>query len=762
MSKLVKVAAGVGLVALGALSGGVLFLPGTALAFTIGSSALIATGLSIIASTLLGPKGVGREERQASETSLQLGEVPRQAGFGRFATAGSLNDAFNFGGKYGTDWEVLSIALVDHECESLEGFYVNDDYVAFAGDGPVAGYNGQLEVYFRDGSAGQTLPAILTTNGPGWTASDVGTGITHVTVAYKADDPEAENPVWTAGRPRFLWVLKGKKCYISAKDGTVAGGSGTHRIDDPATWEWTDNPIDCRYNFQRGIYAGDDMTAPDQLLIGRGLSAIEAPPENAIAHAALCDEQVALKAGGSEKRYTFDGMIGADEDFLTVEGHFADSTAGIIRQPDGGIEVEPGGPKAVVAEITDHDILNLAEVELELFRGEADREWLNTVVPRYVAPEQKWSMHGAPIRRVYADVIEDGGPRSETLELKHVSRGTQAQRVGEIRRKLGRLLATGSLSLGPRFVELEEGDWIGWTSDRHFGGARRVFRIESYARDAKWHVRIQLREIAAAAYGFTAASDEEDDQAVANQQAAPGAIEAPGSAAWSVTAGKIDGLRGVQPALVIGGARDNDRANAIRLEVRKVGETDWRLAGDYSSKATDITIPGVADGTGHEVAVSYVVDGEVGARRVLPPVTTGDVAPAAYASVMISTSYVTDADPADGLVQATDTSISIESHTRTYADFEVAVTGGTLNTLDDGSTAIPADTLCHIYYDDEDRLGGAVALKATTSSQTAVLKQSTPFRHYVASIRTDVIGGSGTSSGGSAPPGWDPSDYNEP
>lgn len=587
------------------------------------TAALVMGGLSLLQATVLSPKTGGREERQASETSLQLGEVPRQAGFGTFATAGSLNDAFNYGGEYGTDWEVLSIALLDHECEALKGFYVGDDYVAFAGDGAVAGYKGQLEVHFRSGAWDQSVPPILLAQGPGWTAADRGRGLTHVTVAYKADEPEVKNPVWTGGRPRFLWVLKGKKCYIPAKDGTVTGGIGAHRIDDPATWEWTDSPIDCRYNFQRGIFAGNAIAAPDQLVLGRGLSAIEAPPENAIAHAAVCDEPVALKAGGSEKRYTFNGMIGADEDFLTVEGYFADAVAGIIRQPDGGIEVEPGQPKGVAAEITDADILNLAEVELEEFRGEADREWINTVVSRYVEPEQKWSMHAAPIRRVYADVIEDGGPRSETPELKHVTRGTQAQRIGEIRRRLGRLLATGALSLGPRFAELEDGDWIGWTSARHFKGGRRVFRIQSYSRDPKWHMRIQLREIAAAAFGFAASADEENAQAVANQQLPPGPIAAPGETAWEVRDGEIEGVRGVQPALVIGGARDNGRANAIRLEVRKVGETDWRLAGDYGANATDITIPGVADQVGHEVAVSYLVDGEVGARRVLAPVTTG-------------------------------------------------------------------------------------------------------------------------------------------
>lgn len=624
MGKVVKAAAGIGLIGLGAFTGGLAFLPGTALAFTVGSSSLVALGLSVVTSTLLSPKVRGAGERQAAETTLQLGETPRQAGFGRFATAGSLADGFNFGGQYETDWEVLLLDLADHECDALEGFYVNDEYVAFGGNGAVTGYSGQLEVYFMPGTAAQTYPSIVTANSD-FTNADNAKGVARAVVAYKADDPESENPVWTGGRPRFLFVLRGKKCYDPRKDSTVTGGSGAHRYNAPSTWEWTDNPAVCRYQYQRGIYALDQVDQPDQLLIGRGLSATEAPPERVIAHAAVCDELVALKGGETEKRYTFNGMIGADEDFLTAEGYFAAACGGIIRQPEGGIEVEPGQPKAVVAEITDLDILNLSQVELEFFRGEADSEWINTVTPRYIEPEQKWSIHSAPIRRDNADVVADGGQRIASPELKHVTGGTQAQRLAEIIRRMGRLGTTASIPLGPRFAELEEGDWIGWTSARHFGGARRVFRIENYSRDIKWHMALRLREISADVFGWTAATDEKDPLAVAVQQTPPPAIGEPGAGAWTFTAGAVTGALGSQPALFISGAIDDARAEKVRFEYRETGDTAWITAGDSGPGTVSFTVRGVADGTSHEVAVRYLVDGTPGPRRVLAAATTGDL-----------------------------------------------------------------------------------------------------------------------------------------
>lgn len=124
---------------------------------------------------------------------------------------------------------------------------------------------------------------------------------------------------------------------------------------------------------------------------------------------------------------------------------------------------------------------------------------------------------------------------------------------------------------------------------------------------------------------------------------------------------------------------------------------------------------------------------------------------------LILSSYVTDADPLDGLLQATPTQITLENHTRTYTDKAVSVTGGTITTLDDGTTAIIASTVYHIYYDDSLRVGGAVARKATRLSATAATSVTNPYRHYVGTITTPA---SGTSSGtGSAPSGWNDTNW---
>ena len=121
---------------------------------------------------------------------------------------------------------------------------------------------------------------------------------------------------------------------------------------------------------------------------------------------------------------------------------------------------------------------------------------------------------------------------------------------------------------------------------------------------------------------------------------------------------------------------------------------------------------------------------------------------------LIASSFVTDADPADGLLQATDTQIVVETHSRVYTDATVSVTGATLTTEADGVTAIAATTTYHVYYDDPGRAGGAVALKATQVAADAQNSATNPARHRVGSITTDTTGGGGTTGEGAIPPGW--------
>lgn len=600
---------------------GALAITGTAATvatFVINTALQLATAFAL---SKLSPKNrASSQERQASVTTLSLGEVPREAVFGRACTAGSLANAFNFGGTYGTDWECLVLCLADHELDALEGYIIDGTFHAWSGNGMQAGFSNCLDMEFINAKADVAPPARFA-SAAGYGSTDRLKSVAKVYFAYKASDT-----VFPQGRPSVKFVVRGKRCYDPRLDSTVAGGSGAHRWADPATWAWSENAQVCRYNWVRGVYALDQVAAPEQLLVGRGLSAVEAPPERIIAAANVCDEAVTLRAGGTEKRYRVGGVIRADEDFDQVEDYFAAAMAGVIVQREGGVEIEPGQAKSTVAEITDQDLVTGEKAMFDRFLPDPQR--INTVVGRYVEPAQNWSDHASPVRRSILDIQADGRPHEAALPQTLVTSGTQSQRCAEIERRNARLERRATITLGPRFSFLEEGDWIGWTSERRHNGGRVVYRVEAYSRAPSWRRTLALREISALSYSWTAATDEIiPGTPPAPEPARPAAL-ALGSPAFSVLA--LIGTDGsVTPAVKATWATPVDPAViGIRLEVRVAGEAEVTpttiLTRDMIDGGQLVTTAGVPPGTAMEARLSPLADPS---REVTPSawtaVTTG-------------------------------------------------------------------------------------------------------------------------------------------
>lgn len=506
------------------------------------------------------------QERQASVTQLSLGEVPREAVVGMACTGGSLLDAFNFGGKYGTDTVTRVIALADHLLDGIVGYYVDDVFYNWTNDGVQPGFNGKLSIEFKNGFAGGNVPPLHVRQNGGWTASDVLAGVAHVVVDTRFDEA-----VWTQGHPRLKFVVRGLRVYDPRRDPALGyTGPNPQTWADTSTHTFSRNAALLRYAYTRGIYATGHQGEPQHLLIGRGLSAEEAPPARIIAAANLCDEAV-----DGEIRYTADGVIAANQAFIEVEELFAAAMAGVIVQREGGVEIEPGQAKAAVVTITDGDLVIGKPIGATPFLPDSDGGRINTIVPRYVEPTQGWLDHAAPVIRDLSRMapapIGDGGPREMTLALALVIRASQANGNGAIALRKAALERRATVTLPPRFAGLEEGDWIAWKSDRRHGGATVRYRVVSFSLNAEWQNSLVLEEIASSVYGVP---DPVEDRTLPPPAPTPiDALQLFGVQAEAITlAGDTSTLPAVRFSWDVTTA--DTAMTAIRAEVRRVGETD--------------------------------------------------------------------------------------------------------------------------------------------------------------------------------------------
>ena len=151
----------------------------------------------------------------------------------------------------GTDNQYLYMAIIlsEGEINDITSIIVNDNQVTWSGDiadntqitvgsGDANFYSGAslitCEPHF--GTDSQTASSLLSTLSS-WTSNHRLRGLCYLALRFEWNQDKF------GSLPTVQAVVQGKKVYNPNLDGTVTGGSGSHRADDSSTWEYSDNPI---------------------------------------------------------------------------------------------------------------------------------------------------------------------------------------------------------------------------------------------------------------------------------------------------------------------------------------------------------------------------------------------------------------------------------------------------------------------------------------------------------------------------------------
>lgn len=552
---------------------GAIGLTGTA---ALIGTAVIDAGLAIGAAYLarrLQPKPSTSAATAVQSTSLSLRAVSnesREIALGRCASAGSLK-FWNTYGPNGADYLQLVIVLADHECDDdgLEKLYVDGVEKTLGpriANGsvsgcPVSGFESNMWVEFHNGAWDQDADGDLVAHASGWTSDDRGRGVCYarVTMLYDAS-------VFANGIPEFLFVFRGAKLYDWRADSS-SGGSGAQRWGQPDTYAWTANPTVCLYNFHRGIFVGGSRLA------GMGTPALALPLGSWTAAANACDEDVDLKAGGTEPRYRMGGLLQVtDRDNASIVKEILGTMAAELIDSGGVFRPLVGVAQATVLDLTDEDLVTDDSVEIvpKLSRAQL----INSVYGSFTDPAQMFSSQPLPPRISPDDQETDGGYTLDTsYALDFVQSGTQGQRVLEILRRKGRLQLRLTGKFRSRLAVLEAGDWVSWTSSR-YGWTGAVFEVLTSSLNRDLTTPVELREIATSAFAWSEAEDELDP-------ADPAPVDAGGSSfstvlGVSLTTVLFETDGGAQrPGLRITWTPVTDQTvTQLRLQYRKAGETE--------------------------------------------------------------------------------------------------------------------------------------------------------------------------------------------
>lgn len=541
---------------------------------------------------------------------------------GRAATAGSIihMDEHGEDNRYLTIANLLSVGPI----QAIESFQADRVTVSFSGTGATSPteYADKMWLSTSTGASATAISIGTLPHGSpslqGWDSNSTLPGLAHTLWTLYQDSKFKSYP---QGAPTPLHIIRGVKLYDPRKDSTYPGGSGSHRLDDSSTWEYSTNP---------GLHAiawalGHKVTDPNTgkvFTVGIGCtpSGIHWPAFIELAN--VCDandwEVSAVPTSKDDKHQVLKAIL----------------QAGGARYASlaGKISCIARTPRSSVVTVSARDAAGPFQIDVN-----ADRlTRRNTITPRCVQEDHDWQMTAQDAVSVEDYVTADGGEIAQSLDFPYVAVAPSSANEAQPRQLAAyamldsRESIVGTVPFLPHLMQLEPGD---------------VFTVD----DPAWLLEgVELlclkRTINAlentVQIAFVSESEGKHDFALGRTNTPPSppgltapdirTVPAPEAGIFTATVGT-----GGQPAIVLTASNIDAVHSGYIVDFRTAidpdtgeawadGDAGWQVYGQYDISTENVVLTGLEPETAYQVAIRYVSEfGIIGTRRVLATVTTG-------------------------------------------------------------------------------------------------------------------------------------------
>lgn len=477
----------------------------------------------------------------------------------------------------------VAIAHACHECDSFVKHYLNDEEVTLDGAGVVTSgkFTGLVTIKNYLGTDGQAVSADLQTAvGAGvWTNDHRARGWCWTYMKCKTD-----YDVFTGGLPTYSADIRGAKAY------------------DPrtATTAWTQNAaLLTRWYLALGRTRG-----------GVGATAGELPDSYWNAAANVCDESVNLNGGGTEARYTINGVIDTAAAPGEVLAGLLAAMAGIMPYVNGQFCVRAGAHASTVMDLGPGDVVG----PIELHTRDSLRETFNGVKGLYLSEKNNWQPADFPpvVNATYT--AEDGGERIwEDVTLNFTTSSATAQRLAKIMLERSRQDFTFTAAFKLKALNLIPGDVVTLTMDR-YGFAGKLFEVVQTALrlEAEGDVPVlkcylTLRETAAAVWDWNSGEETTVDIAPNTTLVDRYSVPTPSGFSAAVAAAAD---RTVLPRIRLSWTEPADalvtNGGYTEVEYKKAADADWTPWSRIPGSATFDFVSDLERGTSFDFRIRHM------------------------------------------------------------------------------------------------------------------------------------------------------------
>lgn len=215
---------------------------------------------------------------------------------------------------------------------------------------------------------------------------------------------------FASGLPQLQAYGQWSKVYDPRLDSTRAGGSGSHRVDDEDTWEWSENPALHAGTYAYGRYQNGVK------VMGIGM------PDAGVDWTA-----VAAWANDCEANdWTIFGRIFEPADRWANLKEICTAGGGKPVFSGGKISFDWNRPRVTLGTITEAD---LGEGRYSKVAGRGYTDRYNAIIPKYTDPDSNWQQMSAGEVKVDAYVTADGEKRLQEYPFNLVKNVDQAAQL---------------------------------------------------------------------------------------------------------------------------------------------------------------------------------------------------------------------------------------------------------------------------------------------------------------------------------------------
>ena len=304
-----------------------------------------------------------------------------------------------------------------------------------------------------------------------WTSAHRLRGIAYIYLQLEYDADTFPN-----GIPNVSAEIKGKKLF-DFRDSSTAFSS---------------NPALCIYD-----YLTDTR-------LGLGISRDNIDTASFTTMANLCDENVTKVGGGTEKRYTCNGIVYSDIAPMQILEDMLTSCLGVLSYSNGKFILKGGQYVSPVASFDEDDFISGININSKQSR----KSLHNTVKGIFTSSETNWQPTDYPAVTSSTFVSQDGETITSDVDLPFTTSSATAQRIAKVSLFKNRQQMVLTTTLNMKAFKLQVGDTVNITNAR-FGFSNKQFEVAEWVMNTEvLGIDVILKETSSSVYDWNAEESE--------------------------------------------------------------------------------------------------------------------------------------------------------------------------------------------------------------------------------------------------------------